>query len=403
MSTPWWRRHGAATTASFVLSLVAVVLLPLLSGCDAVVAQGGPGGPPPVSVIAATQRPVPQSESFNARLEAVQTVELRPQIGGTLQQVHFREGQRVRKGELLFSIDARPLQAELQRQSAQLQSSRTQAELARAELARAEKLLPIQAASQQEIDQLRAAQRGAEAATAAAQAAVNAAQLNLAYTRITAPFAGRMSRAEVTAGNLVAPGSTLLSTLVATDRVHAYADISEAAYLRFVRSAQAGNQPVQVGLGLADETGFPHQGRIDFVDNRLNPATGTIRARAVFDNADGRFTPGLSARLLITGPAGAPVTLVPDRAIGTDQTRKTVLVVGANNIVMPREVQPGTLVDGMRVVGGLKAGELVIVDGLQRAFPGAPVTPQVLKTDARGMPLPAPPAAPPGPAPAASK
>lgn len=387
MHTPTWRLLGASM-ATAVASLI-------LSACDPVGAQGGPGGPPPVSVIAATARPVPQSETFNARLEAVQTVELRPQISGTLQQVHFREGQLVRKGELLFSIDPRPLQAEVNRLQAQLQSSRTQGELSRAELARAEKLLLIQAASQQEIDQLRAAARSTDAASAGAQAALDGAQLNLAYTRITAPFAGRISRAEITAGNLVAAGTTLLSTLVATDRVHAYADISEAAYLRFVRSAQAGNQPVTVGLALADETGFPHSGRIDFVDNRLNPATGTIRARAVFDNKDGRFTPGLSARMQISGPAGAPVTLVPDRAIGTDQTRKTVLIVGANNIVQPREVQPGALVDGMRVVGGVKAGELVIVEGLQRAFPGAPVTPQVLKTDARGMPLPpAPPAAP---------
>ena len=381
MHTPTWRLLGASM-ATAIASLT-------LSACDPVGAQGGPSGPPPVSVIAATARPVPQSEIFNARLEAVQTVDLRPQISGTLQQVHFREGQMVRKGELLFSIDARPLQAEVNRLQAQLQSSRTQGELSRAELARAEKLLPIQAASQQEIDQLRAAARSADAASAGAQAALDGAQLNLAYTRITAPFAGRISRAEITAGNLVAAGTTLLSTLVATDRVHAYADISEAAYLRFVRSAQAGNQPVMVALALADESGFPHSGRIDFVDNRLNPATGTIRARAVFDNKDGRFTPGLSARMQISGPAGAPVTLVPDRAIGTDQTRKTVLIVGANNIVQPREVQPGTLVDGMRVVGGVKAGELVIVEGLQRAFPGAPVTPQVLKTDARGMPLPA--------------
>jgi RND family efflux transporter MFP subunit len=360
----------------------------VLSACDPVVAQGGAGGPPPVSVIAVTERPVPQTETFNARLEAVQTVELRPQVGGTLMQVHFREGQQVKKGQLLFSIDGRPLQAEVNRLQAQVQASRTQGDLSRSELARAEKLLPIQAASQQEIDQLRAAVQSADAAALGAQAALDGARLNLAYTRISAPFSGRISRAEVTAGNLVSPGSTLLSTLVATDRVFAYAEVSEATYLRFVRAAQAGGEPVPVELGLADEAGYPHRGQIDFIDNRLDPATGTIRARAVFDNKDGRFTPGLSARLRISGPAGAPVTLVPDRAIGTDQTRKTVLVVGANNIVQPREVKPGALVGGMRVVGGLKAGELVIVDGIQRAFPGAPVTPQVMKTDANGMPLP---------------
>jgi RND family efflux transporter MFP subunit len=381
MHTTAWRRVGATVAAAACL---------VLSACDAVVAQDSSAqSPPSVSVVAAVQRSVPPRELFSTRLEATQTVELRPQVGGTLQKVHFREGQTVRKGELLFTLDARPLQAEVARVRAQRETSRTQGELARAELARAEKLLPIQAASQQEIDQLRAAVRNADAGSAAAQAALDAAQLNLDYTRISAPMDGRMSRAEVTAGNLVAPGSTLLSTLVASDQVLAYVEVSEAAYLRFVRAARATGQPVQVQMGLADEPGLPHAGRIDFIDNRLNPATGTIRARARFENKGGLLTPGLSVRVQITGPAGAPETLVPERAIGTDQTRKTVLVVGADNIVQVREVQPGLLIDGMRVVGGVRAGERVIVDGLQRAFPGAPVSPQVLATDAAGMPLPA--------------
>jgi RND family efflux transporter MFP subunit len=389
------RPAARAALAASVLLLAAT----LLPGCAPAEAQGGPGGPPPVGVVPAVARAVPPGETFTARLEAIETVEVRPQVTGTLQRVHFREGQAVRRGELLFTIDPRPFAAEVARAEAQLAAAGTQGELARAEVARAEKLLPIQAASQQEIDQLRAGVKGADANAAAARAALDSARLALAYTRIAAPIAGRVGKAEVTAGNLVAAGSSLLTTLVGTGRVRATVDVNEAAYLRFVRGAggasgggTAGTAgTVQVAMGLADEPGFPHAGRIDFVDNRLNPATGTIRVRAVFDDPQGRFTPGLSARVRLSGAAGAPSVLVPERAIGTDQTNKVLLIVGANNVVAPRPVQTGPLVGGMRVVSGVKAGELVIVDGLQRAFPGAPVAPQRLPTDAEGLPLPAPP------------
>ena len=187
----------------------------------------------------------------------------------------------------------------------------------------------------------------------------------------------------------------MLTTVVSSDKVYAYFDASEATYLKYMRSAK----PIQtaVQMGLSNEQGFPHTGKLDFVDNRLNPATASIRARAVFDNKGGHFTPGLYARVKLGGSGSYQGVVVPDRAITTDQTRKVVLIVGANNIVQPRPVTPGALVDGMRVVEGVKAGELVIVDGLLRAFPGAPVTPQVLKVDEKGMPIPA------APAPAASK
>lgn len=362
----------------------------------------GPGGPPPVTVAPVAQRTVQDSEEFVARLEATQSVTLRARVSGTLEQVHFKEGQRVARGALLFTLDPRPFAAEVTRAQAALATTRTQAELARADLARAEKLVSMQAVSAQEIDQLRAAQRNADSAVASAQAALQTAQLNLGYTRITAPFAGRMSRAEVTAGNLVDAGQSVLSTLVSTDQVYAYFDASEATYLRLRGNADAkADAPaVPVAMGLSDETGHPHPGKLDFVDNRLNPATGSIRARAVFANTSGRFTPGLSARLKIGSGVPYTAAVVPERAISTDQTRKTVLVVGANNIVMPREVQLGTLVDGQRVVTGVKPGELVIVDGLQRAFPGAPVTPQ--QAPAASAPA-APAAAAPAPASGASR
>jgi RND family efflux transporter MFP subunit len=183
----------------------------------------------------------------------------------------------------------------------------------------------------------------------------------------------------------------VLTTLVASDKVQVWFDASEASYLTLAKSLRAGGPAPTVAIGLADEAGYPHTGTVDFIDNRLNPATGSIRVRATVDNKDGRFVPGLSARVRLASGAAAPSTLVPERAIGTDQTRKVVMVVGDKNIVAPREVKLGALSDGMRAVSGVKPGELVIVDGLQRAFPGAPVTPTVLKVDDKGMPIPPPP------------
>ncbi len=389
------------------LALVMAGPLIALAACSPSAAPpggpGGPGGPAPVSVAPAVQRSVQASEEFSARIEAQETVELRSRVAGTLEQVHFREGQRVAKGAPLFSIDARPMAAEIERLQSLLAAARTQVELAKAERARGEKLLPLQAISQQEMDQWRAGERLAEANARSAQAALASAQLNLGYTRITAPVAGRMSRAVVTPGNLVGVGDPVLSTLVASDKVQVWFDASETSYLQFAAALRQGGAAPTVSVGLANEEGHPHRGTVDFIDNRLNPATGSIRVRAVLDNKSGLFTPGLSARVLLATGSATPVVLVPERAIGTDQTRKVVMVVGANNIVTPREVTPGALQGGMRVVGGLKAGELVIVDGLQRAFPGAPVAPTVLKVDDKGMPIEPAPASAAPPAPAASK
>ncbi|MFN3862069.1 MAG: efflux RND transporter periplasmic adaptor subunit [Roseateles sp.] len=373
---------------------LALPFLFVLAACGQ--QQGGPGGhaggPPPVSVAPATQREIQEFEEFTARLEAPDTVDVRARVAGTVEAVRFKEGQFVRKGEPLFTIDSRALRAEVARVEAQVAALKTQAELARAELARAERLVSVNAVSQQEIDQLRAALRSAEANQKGAEAALVQARLNVEYANVTAPVSGRTSRANVTPGNLVGVGDPVLTTLVSNDKVYAYFDASEAAYLRYMRAAKPGAVAVQ--MGLSNEQGFPHQGKLDFVDNRLNPATASIRARAVFDNKQGQFTPGLYARLKIGGGSSYSGVVVPDRAITTDQTRKIVLVVGPNNIVQPRPVKPGALVDGMRVVDGVKAGELVIVDGLLRAMPGAPVAPQLLKVDDSGMPIPAAAAAP---------
>jgi RND family efflux transporter MFP subunit len=383
------------------------VLLALLAACgqkpDGAGGHGGPGGPPPVSVAPATQREVQEFDEFTARLEAPDTVDVRARVAGTVEAVRFKEGQVVRKGDPLFTIDARAFKAEVARAEAQVAAVKTQADLARADLARSEKLVAVNAVSQQEIDQLRSALRAAEANLKAAEAALVQAKLNVEYATITAPVAGRTSRANITPGNLVGVGDPVLTTLVSSDRVYAYFDASEATYLKYMRAAK----PVSaVQMGLTNEQGFPHTGKLDFVDNRLNPATASIRVRAVFDNKNGQFTPGLYARVKLGGSATYTGVVVPDRAITTDQTSKVVLIVGPNNIVQPRPVKPGALVDGMRVVEGVKAGEMVIVDGLLRAFPGAPVTPQVLKVDDKGMPIPAPqpgaPGAAPAPAPASA-
>jgi len=379
-----WPRCAAA--------LAAVSLL--LSACGKGDAGGAAGAPPPpaVSVVPVLLKTVQEQDQFSARLEAPDSVALRARVAGTLEAVHFREGQRVAKGQLLFTLDPRPFQAELARAQAQALAAKTQAELARSELARAEPLAKIQGVSAQELDQLRAAARNAEAQQKAAEAAVQSAQLSLSFTRITAPVAGQTSRAMVTPGNLIGVGEPVLTTLVSSDKVHAYFDASEALYLKYGQQARAavsgkGKAPT-VRLGLANEAGFPHEGRLDFVDNRLDPATATVRARAVFDNQDGRFTPGLTARLQLGGNQPVEALLVPDRAVGTDQTRKVLLVVGEKNLVQPRPVVTGPLVGGLRVVqGGVKAGELVIVEGQLRAFPGAPVTPQTLKQDENGLPI----------------
>jgi len=234
---------------------------------------------------------------------------------------------------------------------------------------------------------------GEHSAEILAEAALRVARLNLAYTAVRAPIAGRASRAAVTAGNLVNE-QVVLTNIAATDKVHAYFDGSEQTFLRVKGT---GERAPKVRMGLADEAGHPHEGRIDFVDNQLNPQTGAIRLRASFDNTKGRFTPGLATRLVMPTSAPYAATMVPERAIGTDQSKKFVYVVGNDNQPQFREVKLGLLDGGMRVVrGGVKPGEHVIVDGLQRVMPGMPVAPTLLKVDDKGMPIFPAPAAPGG-------
>ena len=370
----------------FALAFLTLGAAALLSACGGRAdAQGGPPPAMPVSVAPAVQRTVADSETFSGRIEAAEFVELRPRVAGTVDKVHFTDGATVARGQLLFTIDPRPFEAEVARASSQVAAARARAELASAELARAEKLLQSKAISKQEADQLAASTRTSNADIEAAEAALKVARLNLSHTAVRAPIAGRISRASVTAGNLVNE-QVVLTTIAASNKVHAYFDGSEQTFLR-VRAA--GAKPPVVRLGLANESGYPHQGQLDFVDNRLNPQTGAIRLRASFDNKDGRFVPGLAARISMTTSAPYTATLVPERAVGTDQDRKVVVVVGQDGQPQFRAVRLGALQDGMRVVlgDGIKPGENVVVEGLQRIMPGVPVQPQVLKVDERGLPV----------------
>ena len=334
----------------------------------------------------AVQRTVSDSEEFSGRLEASEFVELRPRVAGTIDQVHFTDGALVKKGQLLFSIDARGFAADVARAESQLAAVNARAELAQIELKRAQTLVDAKAVSRQEFDQLSSGARTTQADIKTAEAALRTARLNLEYASVRAPITGRTSRANVTAGNLV-NDQTVLTTITGTAKVYAYFDVSEQTYLRVMSGA---DKTPRVRMGLASETGHPHEGRVDFVDNRLNAQTGAIRMRASFDNGKGQFTPGLAAKLTMGTSAPYAALMVPDRAIGTDQTKKFVYVVGADGRPQFREVQLGALQGGMRVIAGgsVKPGENVIVEGLQRVIPGMPVSPQVLKVDANGMPVP---------------
>jgi RND family efflux transporter MFP subunit len=367
-----------------------------LAGCQSRADTPPPGamGPPPVSVAPAVKRQVQEFDEFVARLEAPQSVDIRPRVTGYIKKVHFKDGQEVKQGDLLFTIDPDPYLAELARARAQLVAAHTQVDLAISEEARGRKLIDVKAISQQEYDQLTSGTRNQAANVQAAEAAVQAAELNVGYTQIRAPIAGRLSRANVTAGNLVNIGDPVLTSLVSQDKVYAYFDAAEDAYLKYVRLARegshagSGTSPNPVVMGLADEEGFPHRGVLDFVDNRLNTQTGTMRGRAVFDNAERRFTPGLFARVRLVGSGTYSAVLTPEQAIGTDQSKKFVLVIGQDNKAQFREIKLGALIDGMRVISsGLFAGDLVVVDGLQRVRPGMPVTPEKLPIDDKGMPI----------------
>lgn len=335
-----------------------------------------------VDVAEVVSRSVTDWQHYSGRLEAVERIEIRPLVSGTLAQVHFRDGSLVRQGDLLFSIDPRPYAAELARAQAQLAASEARVAYTASDLERAERLLADNAISRRDHEEKQNAAREAAAGLQGARAAVALARLDLGYTRITAPVSGRISRAEITAGNVVSAGaaSVPLTTLVSVGRIYATFDVDEQSFLKYVNPSRSGQGgPVPVFLGLADETGYPRQGRVSSVDNRMDTSSGTIRVRAEFDNPDGVLLPGLYARIRLGAGQPREALLIDEKAVGTDQDKRFVLVLDKDNRAGYRQVRLGASQDGLRVVDeGLQAGERIVVNGLQRVHPGDVVTPQVV-------------------------
>ncbi|GJJ01426.1 MexE family multidrug efflux RND transporter periplasmic adaptor subunit [Duganella rhizosphaerae] len=356
-----------------------------LSGCDDATgktaeAPAAAGGPP-ISAAVVVEKTITETQEFSGRLEAIEQVQIRPRVGGFITAINFKPGSEVKKGEVLFVIDPRPFQAEANRAEAAAGSARAKADLAKLELTRAEKLLADKAIAQREYDALASSLKQLDADTRAAQAQYEAAKLNLSYTQVTSPINGRVSKAEITLGNLV-DASAVLTSVVSLERIYASFDGDEETYLRVGAAAHQG-KPATVKIGLANETGFPHEGKLEFVDNQLDPRSGSVRMRATFTNTDGMLVPGLFARVQLAGSTGAKSALmINDRAISTDQDRKFVFVVDKDNKAEYRPVTLGPAIDGLRVVrDGLKAGEKIVVNGLQRVRPGAPITPTVVAMD----------------------
>jgi len=362
-----------ARIATFTLAVA------ITAACGSQAQEHGTIAPAQVSVAPVESRSVTPWDEFTGRISAVETVQLRPRVSGYVERVEFTEGQEVKKGQVLFVLDDRSYRAELDRAEAELSRARSHAALATSELARARQLAAERLISAELLEQRRAATAQAASEVRAAEAQAAKARLDLEFTRVRAPIDGLAGRALVTTGNLAAPDSTVLTTLVSLDPVHVYFESDEQTYLRHARNdadVRSGGNPVRVGL--AGEEGYPHEGELDFVDNQVDARTGTIRARAVLPNPDRSLTPGLYARVQLVANAPEAALLVDDKAVLTDQDRKYVYVVGQGNTAERRDVTTGRLVDGLRVVEqGLAAGDQVVVGGVQRIFfPGMPLDPQ---------------------------
>jgi multidrug efflux system membrane fusion protein len=370
-----------------VPGLAALMIGLLVVGCGKRAASTAPP-PPVVSVVQPVARDVIEWDEYIGRLESPESVDIRARVSGYLDKVHFKEGKEVKKGDLLITIDPRPYQADFDHADAEYQRALTQSELAKNDAERATRLVATKAISEEDADTKTKTYTAARAAVMSAKAAVDLAKLNLEFTEIRAPIDGRISSALVTEGNLVSggvsgAGATLLTTVVSLDPLYCYGNADERAILKYIRLSKEGKREsardknIPAEMELSDETGFPHKGFMDFVDNRVDPNTGTLRARGVFPNPDHSLSPGFFARLRIPGSGKYPALLIPDRALGSDQAQKFVYVVNAEKKVEFRPVEIGPLIDGLRIVKeGLKPGELVIVEGLLRVRPGVVVDPK---------------------------
>jgi multidrug efflux system membrane fusion protein len=345
-------------------------------------AQAAPMAPE-VDVAAVLDKTVTDWQEYSGRLEAVDKVEVRPLVSGTIVSVNFKDGSLVKKGDVLFVIDPRPYAAEVDRAQAQLAAAKARNGYAQSDWQRAQRLIEDNAIARRDFDEKKNAAVEAAANVQAAEAALETARINLGYTKIVAPVSGRVSRAEVTLGNVVSVGSGTppLTTLVSVSPIYASFDVDEQTYLKYIGRARTGTS-VPVELGLADESGYSRKGVVASVDNRLDTASSTIRVRARFDNPDGTLVPGLYARIKVGGGAPHRALLVDEAAIGTDQDKKFVLAVDAKGQVSYRPVSLGALHGNLRVItAGLASGDRIVVHGIQRVRPGATVRPHVVAMD----------------------
>lgn len=370
------------------LSLLGSIAAMVLSACGNPEAANQAEAPPApeVSVAQVISERITEWDEFTGRLQAPQTVNLVPRVSGYIEKVHFTEGALVNKGDLLVQIDPQPFAAEVTRLKAELQSAQSASDLAESEYQRAEKLSVARAISAELLDTRLARKQQTAASVASVKAALHRAELDLSYTRITAPISGRVSYAQITAGNYVNAGQSQLTSLVSTDKMYAYFDVDEQSYLKYLRLSEDGKRADTrdatanpVYMALADDSDYQHMGNIDFVDNSVNQQTGTIRIRATFANSDNSLLPGLFARIKLVGSDSYQGILIDDKAIGTDLNNKFVLVVNAENQLEYRAVKLGEKVNGLRIVReGLSANDKIVVNGLQRVMPNIQIEPKLV-------------------------
>jgi multidrug efflux system membrane fusion protein len=374
------------------LFALATCLTALLAACDGKPVADAPSSlPPPVTVSKPLQKSITEWDEYTGRFTAVETVEIRARVSGFIESIHFKEGQIVKQGDLLFVIDPRPFKIAVDQAKADVERAQAKLEIASHDVDRATPLARSATITDRELDTRKSVQRDAAGGVGSAEAALKQAELNFEWAAVRAPISGRISDRRVDAGNLIVGGSTgatLLSTIVSLDPIQFVFDGSEADFIRYLRLAAAGARPssrdVQnpVAVRLADEKNYTHQGRMDFVDNVLNPKTGTIRGRAIFENKDGLLTPGFFGRLRLFGGEHESL-LVPDSAVASDQASKIVFTVGDDGTVGTKKVELGPIVEGLRVVrSGLAPTDRVVIDGVQRARPGQKVTAENGKIEA---------------------
>ncbi|PHY18928.1 efflux RND transporter periplasmic adaptor subunit [Caulobacter sp. BP25] len=364
-----------------ITSFAGLAAVAVLAACSAQAKQDAAAAPPPaqVTVTEVAFKSLRQWDDFTGRLEPIDTVEIRPRVSGFIDGAQFTEGARVHKGQVLFQIDPRPYKAEADRAAAEVARAKAQLDLAVVNRERGRRLIEQNALAQSEFDRLASEERAAQANLSAAQAALQTARLNLEWTRVTSPIDGRISKAIITRGNLVTQ-SSLLTTVVSDTPIYAEFNADEQTFLKYASAERGKGGPVY--MGLMTEDGYPHVGKLAFIDNALDAKSGTIAGRAIFANADGRFTPGLFARIRLVSAESQTVALAPDRAVATDLGKRFVVVVNSANKAEYRPVEIGPLAGNLRIIrSGLKPGDRVIVGGLQKVKPGDTVAPVPVKAD----------------------